>query len=62
MQPDDRVRIEHMIDAAGSIARFIADRSRDDIDADEMLRFALAEPSRLKLNNIPPRWTQRTVG
>ncbi len=41
MPPEDRIRIEHMIDAAGSVARFIAGRLRDDIASDEMLRFAL---------------------
>lgn len=41
MPPEDRIRIEHMIDAAGAVARFIAGRQRSDIDSDEMLRFAL---------------------
>ena len=41
MPPEDRIRIEHMIDAAGSVARFIVNRQRNDIDTDEMLRFAL---------------------
>ncbi len=40
MQPEDRIRIEHMIDAAGSVVRFIAGRHRDSLDEDEMLRFA----------------------
>ena len=41
MPPEDRIRIEHMIDAAGSVARFIAGRLKNDIETDEMLRFAL---------------------
>ncbi len=41
MQPEDRTRIEHMLDATRSVARFMAGRQRDDLDADEMLRFAL---------------------
>ncbi len=41
MPPDDRIRIEHMIDAAGSVARFVAGRTREDLDANEMMRFAL---------------------
>jgi uncharacterized protein with HEPN domain len=41
MKPDDRVRISHMIDALNSVAKFIAGRSRDDLDRDEMLLFAL---------------------
>jgi uncharacterized protein with HEPN domain len=41
MPLDDRIRIAHMIEAAESVARFIAGRSRDDLDRDEMLRFAV---------------------
>ena len=41
MPPEDRIRIEHMIDAGGSVARFIAGRLKTDIETDEMLRFAL---------------------
>jgi len=41
MPPEDRIRIKHMIDAADSVSRFILDRIRDDIETDEMLRFAL---------------------
>jgi uncharacterized protein with HEPN domain len=41
MRPDDLVRIRHMIEAIRSAARFAAGRSRDDLDKDEMLAFAL---------------------
>ncbi|HSO83753.1 DUF86 domain-containing protein [Thiocapsa sp.] len=41
MRPEDRIRIEHMLDASQSVARFIAGRTREDLDSDEMLRFAL---------------------
>ena len=41
MPPEDRIRIEHMLDAAGSIERFLAGRLREDLDENEMLRFAL---------------------
>lgn len=41
MRPEDRIRIEHMLDACQSVARFIAERQRVDLDEDEMLRFAL---------------------
>ena len=41
MPPKDRVRVLHMRDACLSVARFILDRSRSDLDRDEMLRFAL---------------------
>jgi uncharacterized protein with HEPN domain len=41
MRAEDRIRIEHMLDATRSVARFIAGRRRGDLDDDEMLRFAL---------------------
>jgi uncharacterized protein with HEPN domain len=41
MQPDDGVRIRHMIEAAESAQRFITGRHRGDLDTDEMLLFAL---------------------
>ena len=41
MQPDDLVRIRHMIGAAESVARFVAGRCRQDLDEDEMLCLAL---------------------
>lgn len=41
MPPEDRIRVEHMIDAAEHIARFVAGRRRDDLDRDVMLLFAI---------------------
>jgi uncharacterized protein with HEPN domain len=41
MPPDDRVRILHMIEAAETVAGFIADRDRSALDQDRMLLFAL---------------------
>lgn len=41
MRPDDATRVAHMIDAGESAMRFTADRRREDLDSDEMLRFAL---------------------
>lgn len=41
MRSEDRIRVEHMLDACRSVARFIAGRKRVDLDEDEMLRFAL---------------------
>ena len=41
MPPEDRIRILHILDACDSVARFIDDRSRDDLDSNEMLLFAL---------------------
>lgn len=41
MRPDDRIRIQHMIDAAAEAQRFVRGRSRSDLDTDRMLLFAL---------------------
>ena len=41
MRAEHRVRIRHMIEGAESAARFLAGRQRQDLDEDEMLRFAL---------------------
>jgi len=41
MPPDDRTRILHMIEAAETVAAFIAHRNRADLDHDRMLLFAL---------------------
>lgn len=41
MRDDDRVRILHMIEAADAVAQFVAGRSRDDLEQDRMLLFAL---------------------
>jgi uncharacterized protein with HEPN domain len=41
LRPDDAIRIRHMIDAAESIERFLADRRRADLETDQMLLFAL---------------------
>jgi uncharacterized protein with HEPN domain len=41
MREDDRVRIKHMIDAAESVEKFIAGRTRGDLDQDLMLQFAV---------------------
>lgn len=41
MRPEDRTRIRHMMDAAETVAQFIAGRSREDLDGDRMLLFAV---------------------
>jgi uncharacterized protein with HEPN domain len=38
---DDRVRLEHMLEAARDIRTFVAGRSRPDLDSDPMLTRAL---------------------
>ena len=38
---DDRLRMQHMLDAAGHIMSFVAGRSRQDLDRDVMLVRAL---------------------
>ena len=41
MQPDDRARILHIIKAAETVAAFVADHGRADLDTNDMLLFAL---------------------
>jgi len=41
MKPDDVVRLRHILDAIEAAQRFIQGRSRDDLDRDLMLLFAL---------------------
>jgi hypothetical protein len=41
MSPDDRVRLRHIADALKAAMRFTEGRSREDLDKDQMLAFAL---------------------
>jgi uncharacterized protein with HEPN domain len=41
MQPEDRNRLRHMIEAAMVISNFVKERARPDLDTDAMLFFAL---------------------
>jgi uncharacterized protein with HEPN domain len=41
MKPDDRVRLRHIVDALSAAIRFTDGRSREDLDRDQMLAFAL---------------------
>ena len=41
MHKEDEIRVQHMIDAADSVERFITDRKSEDLVQDEMLRMAL---------------------
>ena len=41
MNPDDRVRLRHMAEAADAAMHFIQGRERGDLDRDKMLFFAL---------------------
>ncbi|MCU0269571.1 MAG: DUF86 domain-containing protein [Acidimicrobiales bacterium] len=43
MQPDDEVRIRHLVDAASSAARFVEGRPRADLDEGELLGPALTK-------------------
>jgi len=43
MQPEDRVRIRHLVDAATTARTFVEGRERGDLDTDEMLRLALTK-------------------
>jgi hypothetical protein len=41
MNPHDRVRLRHVVDALNAAMRFAQGRGRGDLDSDEMLLFAL---------------------
>lgn len=41
MRDEDRIRVRHMIESAEAALRFVAGRTRPDLDADQMLLFAL---------------------
>ncbi|OGB06192.1 MAG: hypothetical protein A3E25_16535 [Burkholderiales bacterium RIFCSPHIGHO2_12_FULL_69_20] len=41
MQAEDRIRLQHMIDAAQAALQFVSGRQRVDLDADQMLLFAV---------------------
>lgn len=70
MQPEDRVRLLHILDACDSVRRFVTGRRREDLDSDEMLQFALvraieiigeaaarvSEETRRMIPNVP--WAQ----
>jgi hypothetical protein len=40
MNPHDRVRLRHALDALNAAMRFVEGRTRGDLDTDEMLLFA----------------------
>ena len=70
LREDDRIRLQHMLDASNSALRFASGREREDLGRDEMLTFSLvralqvigeaavqvSEGSRLALPDIP--WRQ----
>ena len=41
MRGDDRIRVQHMVDAGESVVAFTEDRARGDLDRDRMLLFAV---------------------
>jgi uncharacterized protein with HEPN domain len=41
MRDDDRIRVEHIIDAVEAIGQFVAGRKPSDLDTDRMLLFAV---------------------
>lgn len=41
MRPDDRVRLEHMAEAAETLLRIVGQRGRGDLDSDGVLRLAV---------------------
>jgi uncharacterized protein with HEPN domain len=64
MRDEDRIRILHMIDAAEAVAQFVAGRSRDDLEQDRMLLFAVAHAIEIlgeAANNVAPVPGRRTM-
>jgi uncharacterized protein with HEPN domain len=47
MRRDDAIRIRHMIEAAEACEHFVANRTRSDLEADLMLRFALVRAAEI---------------
>lgn len=43
MRPDDRIRLQHMLDAAEQARAFIRNRRREDLDDDQQLVWALVK-------------------
>lgn len=41
MRDDDRIRIEHMLDAADTVGQFMAGHNLGDLDTDRKLLFAV---------------------
>jgi uncharacterized protein with HEPN domain len=41
MRTEDQIRVQHMIDAAESVAQFLDGRQRRELDSDRMLLFAV---------------------
>ncbi len=41
MRPEDRIRLEHMLDAAQTAQSFLTGRVRSDLDSDRQLLFAV---------------------
>lgn len=41
MQAEDRIRLQHMIEAAQTAQKFMAGRQRADLDQDQLLQFAV---------------------
>jgi len=41
MRQDDRIRLRHMIEAGEAIGEFVSGRTREDLDSDRMLLFAV---------------------
>ena len=41
MRDEDRIRLKHMIEACEAVVHFVAGRTREDLDRDRMLFFAV---------------------
>ncbi len=41
MRREDEIRVEHSLDAADAVRGFVSGRSREDLDSNQMLVFAI---------------------
>lgn len=61
MRNEDRIRLRHMIDAVETAQRFLSGRTRDDLDRDQMLLFAVVRAIEI-LGEAAGRLTEEVRG
>lgn len=49
MNERDEIRLRHMLDESRRVQRFIHDRSREDMDADDLFAYAVVRAARCAL-------------
>ncbi len=62
MQPDDLIRLQHMLDAAREAVGFIRHRNRGDLDHDRQLTWALVKADMLVYSEAECQRRSRTQG